>query len=62
MPRRIEFEIAMLRSSADVLSEGGEVKLDLVFTHPMERSPVMKKARPKRVGAVIEGKTAWTLA
>jgi cobalt/nickel transport protein len=64
--------------SVDVLPEGGEVKLDLVFTHPMERGPTMEMARPKRVGAVIEGKSvdlagalgekkvdgkaAWTLA
>ncbi|MCW2285363.1 cobalt/nickel transport protein [Rhodoblastus acidophilus] len=64
--------------SADVLPEGGEVTLDLTFTHPMERGPVMEMARPKRVGALIdgkpvdltsaltekklEGKTAWTLA
>ncbi|MCW2274471.1 DUF4198 domain-containing protein [Rhodoblastus acidophilus] len=64
--------------SADVLPEGGEVKLDLVFTHPMERGPVMDMAKPKRVGALIDGRTidvsaalaerkvdgksAWTLA
>jgi len=43
--------------SADVLPEGGEVKLDLIFTHPMEQGPVMEMAKPKRVGAIIEGKT-----
>lgn len=64
--------------SADVLPDGGEVKLDLVFTHPMERGPVMEMARPKRVGVVhldktvdlggalgerkIDGKTTWTAA
>jgi len=64
--------------SADVLPEGGPVTLDLVFTHPMERGPTMEMARPRRVGALIEGKTvdligalaekkvdgktAWTLA
>lgn len=64
--------------SADVLSDGGEVKLDLVFTHPMERGPVMEMARPKKVGFVhqdkttdltaalaekkVDGKTAWTVS
>jgi cobalt/nickel transport protein len=64
--------------SADVLPQGGGVKLDLVFTHPMERGPAMEMARPTRVGAVmdggivdlsnalaenkVDGKTAWTLA
>ena len=64
--------------SADVLAEGGEVKLDLVFTHPMERGPVMEMARPKRVGVVrqdkatdltasisekkVDGKTTWTVS
>lgn len=64
--------------SADVLSDGGEVKLDLVFTHPMERGPVMEMARPKRVGVLyqdkttdlaaalaekkVDGKTTWTVS
>ena len=64
--------------SADVLPDGGEVRLDLVFTHPMERGPVMEMARPKRVGMVhrgraveltaalvetrIDGRSAWALA
>ena len=43
--------------SADVLPEGGEVRLDLVFTHPMERGPVMEMARPKRFGMVHRGRT-----
>lgn len=64
--------------SADVLPDGGEVRLDLVFTHPMERGPVMEMVRPKRLGMVhrgrttdltaalvenpIDGRTAWTAA
>lgn len=43
--------------SADVLPDGGAVSLDLVFTHPMERGPVMEMARPKRVGEVVDGRT-----
>lgn len=62
--------------SADVLPEGGNVSLDLVFTHPMDRGPAMDMARPKRFGAKVggrtidltgalserrvDGKTAWT--
>ena len=64
--------------SADVLPNGGEVTLDLIFTHPMERGPVMEMAKPKRVGMVVrekttdlsaalverrvDGKTAWRLS
>lgn len=64
--------------SADVLSEGGEVVLDLAFTHPMERGPAMDLVRPKRMGVLlagaatdlggalretrVEGKTAWRLS
>jgi cobalt/nickel transport protein len=64
--------------SADVLPDGGEVKLDLVFTHPMERGPVMEMARPKKVGVLyqekatdltaaltekkIDGRSAWSVA
>jgi cobalt/nickel transport protein len=43
--------------SADVLPEGGAVSLDLIFTHPMERGPVLEMAKPKRVGLVAAGKT-----
>lgn len=42
--------------SADVLPEGGRVDLDLVFTHPMERGPTMAMARPRRVGALVDGR------
>lgn len=64
--------------SVDVLPEGGRVTLDLVFTHPFERGPVMDMAKPARVGVVaggkavdllpdlvekpVDGKQAWTLA
>ena len=64
--------------SADVLPEGGELTLDLVFTHPMARGPVMDLAGPKRVGAFrgetteeltaalvaapVAGHAAWRLA
>ena len=64
--------------SADVLPDGGEVRLELLFTHPMERGPVMEMAAPKRVGVVhretrsdltaavterkVDGKTAWTVS
>src|SRR4051812_4403634 len=43
--------------SADVLPEGGQVTIDLLFTHPMEGGPVMEMKRPKRIGALIDGKT-----
>ncbi|TBW40640.1 DUF4198 domain-containing protein [Siculibacillus lacustris] len=43
--------------SADVLSDGGKVSVDLIFTHPMERGPTMAMAKPKRVGAFAGGKT-----
>jgi cobalt/nickel transport protein len=48
--------------SADVLPEGGRVSVDLLFTHPMERGPVLEMARPKRVGVVTAGKTTDLLA
>jgi cobalt/nickel transport protein len=64
--------------SDDVLSDGGTVTLDLVFTHPMERGPVMEMAKPRRVGMLragrttdltaalvetrVDGRTGWRLA
>ncbi|MFM1813942.1 MAG: hypothetical protein RLZ98_637 [Pseudomonadota bacterium] len=47
-----------LLPSADVLAQGGEVSLDLVFTHPMEQGPVMQMEKPARFGVVTKaGKT-----
>ena len=43
--------------SRDVLVEGGEVQLELTFTHPMETGPAMTLERPARVGARVNGET-----
>jgi cobalt/nickel transport protein len=40
---------------ADVLPEGGEVTLDLTFTHPFEGGPVMQMDRPAEVGVLMGG-------
>ena len=64
--------------SDDVLPRGGSVALELTFTHPMERGPVMELKRPVRFGVKAngkitdlrgalkevqkQGKTAWTAA
>lgn len=41
--------------SADVLPEGGEVSLALVFTHPFEGGPVMPMSPPAQVGMLMNG-------
>ncbi|MBL8579899.1 MAG: DUF4198 domain-containing protein [Mesorhizobium sp.] len=41
--------------SADVLPEGGEVTLELVFTHPFEAGPRMNMERPKQIGVLANG-------
>lgn len=43
--------------SADVLPEGGEVTVDLVFTHPVEGGPVMEMKKPARLGVLAGGRT-----
>lgn len=45
--------------STDILPEQGDrvVRLDLAFTHPMERGPVMEMAAPVRFGVLAQGKT-----
>jgi cobalt/nickel transport protein len=64
--------------SADVLPEGGQVSIELLFTHPMEGGPAMEMAKPARFGIVtggkttdlgaalvekkVDGKSAWTAA
>lgn len=42
--------------SADVLPEGGEVRVDMVFTHPVEGGPVMEMKRPAKMGVLAGGK------
>ena len=43
--------------SNDVLPDGGNVSLDLIFTHPFEGGPTMEMKKPRRFGAVMGGKT-----
>nr|WP_321460942.1 DUF4198 domain-containing protein [uncultured Cohaesibacter sp.] len=63
--------------SADILPDGGDVKIDLVFTHPFEGGPVMEMQKPAQMGVFkdgsvtdllpqlketpIDGKAAWSL-
>ena len=42
--------------SADVLPQGGEVTLDLVFTHPFEGAPVMEMKKPAEIGVLLHGR------
>ena len=42
--------------STDVAEPGDAVNLELVFTHPMERGPVMEMKKPRRFGVLIDGK------
>ncbi|MCB1754222.1 MAG: DUF4198 domain-containing protein [Gammaproteobacteria bacterium] len=74
-PARAHFQEII--PSTDVLSEGGSVTLDLVFTHPVEGGPTMEMAAPVKMGVVsggtetdllselkekpLDGKSAWTL-
>ena len=44
--------------STDIVAEQGErsVRLEMAFTHPMERGPVMEMAVPVRFGVLADGK------
>lgn len=42
--------------STDVLPQGGEVSVSLVFTHPFEGGPVMDMKKPVAVGVLADGK------
>jgi cobalt/nickel transport protein len=43
--------------STDVLPEGGDVTLEMVFTHPMDGGPAMEMALPRRFGVLAQGRT-----
>jgi cobalt/nickel transport protein len=53
LPSKARAHFQEMIPGADVLMDGGEVTLDLTFTHPMERGPVMPMAAPKRVGVKV---------
>ncbi len=40
---------------ADVLPDGGQVTIDLTFTHPFDGGPVMEMERPVQVGVMSGG-------
>lgn len=46
-----------LMPSADIVTADGPrtVKLDILFTHPMEQGPVMAMDRPKQFGVLVDG-------
>lgn len=54
MPAAAHFQEILPQS--DVLPEGGDVTLDLVFTHPFEGGPTMDMKRPVEMGVVVDGK------
>lgn len=41
--------------SEDVLPNGGNVTLSLIFTHPFEGGPLMNMKRPTEMGVLIDG-------
>lgn len=57
VPAQAHFQ--QLLPSTDIVPDTGsrDVRLDLVFTHPMERGPVMAMGAPVRFGVMADGKT-----
>ena len=53
---RAHFQV--LLPSTDVVSAADDktVRLDILFTHPMEQAPVMEMARPRQFGVLVGGK------
>jgi len=76
-PAAVQAHFQTVIPSADVLPEGGEVTVDILFTHPFEGGPIMGMKRPAEVGVFaggkkislmdslasrqVQGKTAWSL-
>lgn len=58
MPGSARAHFQEIIPSADILPENGDrtVSLDLAFTHPMERGPVMEMAAPVQFGMLAQGK------
>jgi len=75
MPGTALAHFQQILPSEDVLVDGGQVTLDLAFTHPMDRGPAMDMAKPKKFGVKrggtftdltdrlqeheVDGKRAW---
>lgn len=78
LPAHAHFQVIVPSADSVDDASGGSVVLDLVFTHPMQRGPVMAMARPARFGVKadgrvqdlapslqpkpVDGKPAWTAA
>jgi cobalt/nickel transport protein len=58
LPMEAAAHFLELIPSADIVAEDGarDIRLDLAFTHPMERGPVMEMAIPVRFGVLSGGK------
>jgi cobalt/nickel transport protein len=54
----VEAHFVVLMPSADVVSAAAprHVRLDILFTHPMEQGPVMEMTRPQQFGVLVAGK------
>lgn len=54
VPSPAQAHFLELIPSSDIIA-GGEVTVELTFTHPMERGPAMEMAEPVAVGVLREG-------
>jgi len=45
-----------LLPSTDMVERPGRISLNILFTHPMEQGPIMNMGKPKRFGALLDGR------
>ncbi len=57
-PATVQGHFLVLVPSSDVVEDAGDriVQLDIRFTHPMQRGPVMQMDQPVRFGMMIRGR------
>jgi cobalt/nickel transport protein len=53
---RAHFQVLLPSSDVVSAADNQTIVLDLLFTHPMEQTPVMEMARPRQFGVLLDGK------
>ena len=59
---RSHFQVLIPSTDVVAAADGQTIRLDILFTHPMEQGPVMEMAMPRQFGVLLAGRKRDLLA
>lgn len=59
---RSHFQVLIPSTDVVTAADGQTIRLDILFSHPMEQGPVMEMAMPQRFGVLMDGQKRDLLA